>query len=68
MSAQPAPDAERSAGVTHERMIRDLEVLRLYARENGLPALAEHLDQAVLLAMTEIANRREEAGAQGPRH
>ncbi|PTX01505.1 hypothetical protein [Pararhodobacter aggregans] len=54
--------------MTHERMIRDLEVLRLYARENGLPALAEHLDQAVLLAMTEIANRREEAGAQGPRH
>jgi len=53
--------------VTHEGLIRDLEVLRHYARENGLPALAEHLDQAVLLAMTEIANRQE-AAAQAARH
>ncbi len=67
MSAHPAPVAERSAGVTHEGLIRDLEVLRHYARENGLPALAEHLDQAVLLAMTEIANRQE-AAAQAARH
>jgi hypothetical protein len=39
-------------------MIRVLEDLQTYARRNGLPALAEHLDQARLLALTEIAQAR----------
>jgi hypothetical protein len=56
MSAQSSPDAERSAGVTHDWMIRVLEDLQTYARLHGMRALAEQLDQTRLLAMTEIAN------------
>ena len=37
-------------------MIRVLEDLQTYARMNGLTALAEHLDQARRLALTEIAS------------
>jgi hypothetical protein len=37
-------------------MIRVLEDLQTYARLHRLNALAEHLDQARFLAMTEIAN------------
>ena len=37
-------------------MIRVLEDLQTYARMHGLMALAQHLDQARLLAMTEIAS------------
>ena len=40
----------------HDWMIRILEDLQTYARLHGLVALAEQLDQARLLAMTEIAN------------
>lgn len=40
----------------HEWMIRVLEDLQSYARMHRLLALAEHLDQARFLAMTEIAN------------
>ncbi len=48
----------------HDWMIRVLEDLRAYARLNGLTALADELDQARMLAMTEIANLQpaEEAG------
>lgn len=42
----------------HDWMIRVLEDLQSYARGQGLVALAEHLDQARLLALTEIANLR----------
>jgi len=42
--------------VPHDWMIRVLEDLRAYARLNGLAALADELDQARMLAMTEIAN------------
>ncbi|MCB1388508.1 MAG: hypothetical protein KDK12_05070 [Rhodobacteraceae bacterium] len=40
----------------HDWMIRVLEDLQTYARLHGLAALAEQLDQARLLALTEIAN------------
>lgn len=40
----------------HEWLISQIEGLRDYASLNGLPALAAHLDQARLLAMTEIAS------------
>lgn len=40
----------------HEWMIRVLEDLQSYADIHDLAALAEHLDQARLLAMTEIAS------------
>lgn len=40
----------------HEWLIRVLEDLQSYARLHELRALAEHLDQARLLALTEIAS------------
>lgn len=40
----------------HEWMIRVLDDLAAYARENAMPALAHHLAQARLLAIIEIAN------------
>ena len=40
----------------HEWMIRVLEDLQSYADIHDLAALAEHLDQARLLAMTEVAS------------
>lgn len=40
----------------HDWMIRVLEDLQRYATGNGMPALAEHLDQARLLALTEAAS------------
>jgi hypothetical protein len=40
----------------HQWLISELEGLRDYAALNGLPALAAHLDQARLLALTEIAS------------
>lgn len=50
----------------HEWMIRVLDDLATYARENAMPALAEHLTQARLLAVTEMANiEAEEAEEQG---
>lgn len=40
----------------HDWMIRVLEDLQRYATGNGMSALAEHLDQARLLALTEAAS------------
>lgn len=40
----------------HEWMIRVLEDMRDYALRHRLSALAEHVDQARLLAMAEIAS------------
>ncbi|MCC5969445.1 MAG: hypothetical protein JJU15_05810 [Pararhodobacter sp.] len=40
----------------HDWMIRVLEDLQTYARANAMAALAEHLDQARLLALTEAAS------------
>ena len=40
----------------HDWMIRVLEDLQRYANGNGMTALAEHLDQARLLALTEAAS------------
>ncbi|MFN7177736.1 MAG: hypothetical protein ACK4MX_12735 [Thermaurantiacus sp.] len=48
------------ADVKHDWMIRVLEDLQRYADGNGMPALAEHLDQARLLALTEAANLPDE--------
>ena len=42
--------------VPHDWLIRVLEDLQSYARLHQLLALAEHLDQARLLALTEIAS------------
>lgn len=41
----------------HDWMIRTLEDLEAYATANNLPALAGHLEEAKLLAFTEIASR-----------
>lgn len=41
----------------HEWLIREIEALRDYAAQSGLPELAAHLDEARLLALTEIATR-----------
>ncbi len=41
----------------HDWMIRTLEDLQAYAKANRLPALAEHLEEAKLLAFTEIASQ-----------
>jgi|GEM_PF-3415440 len=38
-------------------LIESLVRLRDYAAEKDLPAVAEHLDEAVHLAMTEIASK-----------
>lgn len=43
--------------MTHDWMIKVLEDLQSYARLHHLLALADHLDQARFLAMTEIANQ-----------
>jgi hypothetical protein len=41
----------------HDWMIRTLEDLQAYAKANRLPALAAHLEEAKLLAFTEIASQ-----------
>ena len=43
----------------HDWMIGVIEDMVAYARAHGLPALAEHLDQGRLLALTEIASQPE---------
>lgn len=40
----------------HDWMIRVLEDLQSYARIHGIHSLADHLDQARLLAITECSN------------
>jgi len=50
--------------MAHDWLIAELEGLRDYAALNGLVALAEHLDQARLLALTEIASQA--GGSDGP--
>lgn len=45
----------------HDWLIKTLEDLQTYARQHALTALAEHLDQARLLALTEIASLPEDA-------
>ena len=42
--------------MAHEWLIRVLGDLQTYARMHDLVALADHLDQARLLALTEIAS------------
>jgi hypothetical protein len=46
--------------MAHQWLINELEGLRDYAELNGLSALAEHLEQARLLAHAEIATRQPE--------
>lgn len=50
---------------THDWLIGAIEDMMTYARTHGLHALAEHLDQARMLAMTEIANLDPDPGAAG---
>jgi hypothetical protein len=45
----------------HDWMIGVIEDLVAYARAHDLPALAEHLDEGRLLALTEIASLPEPA-------
>ncbi len=52
----------------HDWLIREIEALRDYARMNGLSALSEHLDQARLLAQTEIASRQTPGTTPAIRH
>ena len=42
--------------MSHDWMIRVLEDLQSYAQLHGMQALASQLDQARLLALTELAN------------
>jgi len=51
----------------HDWIPEVLEDLRAYARENGLPRLAEELDSVRLFALAEIASRFESpsGGASG---
>jgi len=51
--------------VKHDWMIRVLEDLQSYARIHGMTALAEHLDQARLLTLTEAASLLEDISAAG---
>ena len=39
--------------------------LRIFARQNGLPSLAEQLDDTILLAASEIGRKRQGAGVAG---
>ena len=39
--------------------------LRVFARQNGLPALAEQLDDTILLAASEIERKRQGSGVAG---
>lgn len=52
----------------HEWMIRVIEDLQSYARLHGLDRLVDHLDQARLLAMTEIASLAPDTGDHGDDH
>gem|GEM_PF-2575565 len=49
----------------HDWMIRVLEDLQRYAIAHEMIALAEHLDQALLLAFTESASLPDDAGDPG---
>lgn len=51
--------------VKHDWMIRVLEDLQRYADGHGMLALAEHLDQARLLALTEAASLPDELADTG---
>ena len=42
-----------------------LEDLKSFALANGLPVLAEHLDDARLIAATEIASQQQKGPSQG---
>ena len=42
----------------YEWLISEIEELRDYAARHGLPELAAHLNEARLLALTEIASRK----------
>jgi hypothetical protein len=46
-------------------LIELLAVLRDAARRSDMPRLAEHLDDAALLAVSEIHDRHEASGARG---
>jgi hypothetical protein len=47
---------DKGVGVEHDWLIREIEGLRDYAALNGLPRLAEALDQARLVALVELAS------------
>ena len=56
---------EMEGKVKHDWMIRVLEDLQRYADGHGMLALAEHLDQARLLALTEAASLPDEPADAG---
>ncbi len=47
--------------MSHDWMIRVIEDLQGYAQLNGFHSLAEQLDQARVMAITEAANMLDEA-------
>ena len=50
----------------HEWIVREIEDLARYARDNQMKALAELLDEARTMAWLEIVNQRgDDAGAAG---
>jgi len=55
---------KRERDMAHDWLIREIEGLRDYAALNGLRALAAHLEQARLLAQTEIASRGDGGAGQ----
>lgn len=57
--------AGRAGIMQHEWIIRVLEDMQNYAQLHGLVALTEQLDQARLLALTEIASMPEVAEPRG---
>jgi hypothetical protein len=52
------------ATVSHVWLIETLVELRIYAVQNGLPALAEHLEMAIQLAHVELALREGDGTGQ----
>lgn len=48
------------AVVSHVWLIETLTELRIYAAQNGLTALAEHLEQSIQLAHVELTVREED--------
>lgn len=49
----------------HDWILDVLTDLKTYARANGLPTLAEHLDDAQLVAQIEIASQTKEGRVGG---
>ena len=54
--------------MAHDWILDVLADLKTYARKNGLSALADELDEATLIAATEIASEEGKAPLAAVRH